>query len=76
MWAVTLKIKAPVRECSSTLFDCNLLMCGGHDDDDDGDDGDCWLPVISPPPAHVIIVTADDGSFVPHWGQQASLDLF
>ena len=34
-----------------------------------GDDDERWLPVITTPPAHtcVIIVTADDGSFVPHW---------
>ncbi|CAB1433041.1 unnamed protein product [Pleuronectes platessa] len=31
-------------------------MCGDDDDDDDdgdGDDDDCWLPVITAPPAHL-----------------------
>lgn len=47
---------------TTTPYCCNLLMCFGDDDE-------CWLPVITAPPAHtrVIIVTADDGSFVPHW---------
>ena len=28
-------------------------MCGDGDDDDGDDDDDCWLPVITAPPAHL-----------------------
>lgn len=72
IWVVTLNIKAPTcdssEQSSTTLSSRNPLMCASDDV--------CWLPVITAPPAHVIIVTADDGSFVPHRGQQTSLDLF
>lgn len=47
---MTLKIKAPVSESSIPY---NLLMCC----DDDDDDGDCWLPVITPPPAHMSLLS-------------------
>ncbi len=50
---MTLKTKAEQSKQDFTaLFSCSLFMC------EDGDD--CWLP-------HVIIVTADDGSFVSQW---------